>query len=319
MNLEFDDATNDLIADAGKVFAGISPLPALAAGEPAGTWRKLADTGWAALGNEIETGELDLSAAAGLYRQAGRALLVEQFVTSGYLLSALAAHSDDTALAARLAARPGVLLDDTGLCFGVEEAADVYRLGDGCLEVADASCAAVARVADLSPGLGTVTLESPRWQRFPLDGGPELIERLTQGALLLHSAALIGCAEKLLEVTRDYTLTRVQFNVPIASFQAVRHALADVFTAVSVAWSAVLAAVADGATDRQRILVARYLAVDAGLVAARAGAQFHGGIGFAWESDVHWYLKTLLDGSQRFGAADEIAEQLGRMFLEEAC
>jgi alkylation response protein AidB-like acyl-CoA dehydrogenase len=134
--------------------------------------------------------------------------------------------------------------------------------------------------------------------------------------MLLHSAALVGAAEATLVLTRDYTLSRVQFGKPIACFQAVKHALADVLAGSEVAWSALLCALADGADDAERALVARILAVEAAYAAARAGAQFHGGIGFTAESDLHYFLKTLVDGAQRFGPTNDLGERLGRSIVK---
>jgi alkylation response protein AidB-like acyl-CoA dehydrogenase len=135
--------------------------------------------------------------------------------------------------------------------------------------------------------------------------------------MLLHSAALIGAAEATLLLTRDYTLNRIQFGTSIASFQAVKHSLADVLAGNEVAWSALLCALADGAVNSERALVARILTVEAAYAAARTGAQFHGGIGFTADCDLNYFLKTLVDGAQRFGSSDELGERLGRTVVKE--
>jgi alkylation response protein AidB-like acyl-CoA dehydrogenase len=121
------------------------------------------------------------------------------------------------------------------------------------------------------------------WEEAVTDLTDGDLARIARVALLVHSAGLVGCAEELLDRTVAYVRERVQFGVAIASFQAVQHALADVLAAATVAWSAVLCAGADGAHDDGRALVARYLALECAHVAAAAGAQFHGGLGFTWE------------------------------------
>ena len=107
--------------------------------------------------------------------------------------------------------------------------------------------------------------------------------------------------------------------MPIARFQAIQHALADVLAANEVAWAALLCACA--ATDEvaYRTDVARLLSVEAALAAARAAAQFHGGIGFTTEAGVHHYLKAALDGSCRFGSTDRIAVRIGRALVASSC
>ena len=66
-------------------------------------------------------------------------------------------------------------------------------------------------------------------------------------------------------------------------------------------------------------LIARYLAVDAALQSARAGAQFHGGIGFTAELNVHYFLRTVIEGAQRFGSPDDFAIAIGRALAGSQC
>lgn len=339
MNLEFDADTEGLISEAARVFGGAAPVDRLRDGPAPDTWKALAHAGWTTLGAEIAGGALDLGAAVGIYREAGRRLLVEQYVTSGYLLPALMSQIDGPReeLEARLLATPGVLLGDGrrrgyevgplehGFCYGIDDlASDVYRLnrddsGRLRLEVLDGGERSMARTGDLSIAVGTVVTNGGSWHSVPLTIDDAPLEQLRRNELLLHSAALLGCSEQVLVLTRDHTGGRIQFGVPIGSFQAVKHALADVYAANEVAWSALLCACADEADRGYRSDVARLLTVEAALSAARVGAQFHGGIGFTWESDLHHYLKTVLDGAYRFGSSDEIATRIGWTFLDDAC
>jgi hypothetical protein len=221
----------------------------------------------------------------------------------------------------------GVTPDErTGYCFGVEGEVDVYRLiepspGAFTLCLWTGPTPTIARTPALSLSVGRVTLDdsSPAWTDYPLDLGAPDLQRIATATMLLHSAALVGCADQLLEITCEYVLGRVQFGVPIGSFQAVQHALADVFVANAVSWNAILTATAEGADREVAPLVARYLAVEAALGAAREGAQFHGGMGFTAELNVHYFLKTVLDGGQRFGSHDDVAAALGREFVRRAC
>ena len=58
---------------------------------------------------------------------------------------------------------------------------------------------------------------------------------------VLSAAVLLGIGGQSLEVARDYALTREQFNAPIASFQALKHLMADMFVRVELARSATYA------------------------------------------------------------------------------
>lgn len=341
MNLEYDADEESLLAQAAEVFRDVAPLDADDS-KASSAWARLVEAGWSELGASVEDGSLSLGLAAGVFRLAGRQLLVEQFVSTSYLLAALvnhAASSDDRhALQTRLNQRPGVLLGDgrvaaipvvapaeqRGFCFGIAGEVDVYRVvehREGSLSLGrwNGSAPAMALDPPLSRSVGRVLVDGDSWLDSALDLNAADLARIEAGAALLHSAALVGCAEQLLLVTRDYTLGRVQFGSPIGSYQAVKHALADVFTANTVAWNAILSAAAEGADTVTAPLVARFLSVEAALGSARAGAQFHGGMGYTAELNVHHFLKTVLDGGQRFGCHDDLAVALSKEFVSRAC
>jgi len=343
MNLEYDDEESDLLRQVGDLLERIAPVPGSGLEAPPEVWAGLADAGLAALGATVHQDELPLSVVVDISRRAGRQLLVEQFVSSAYILPALSvAVADEDArreLAARLRARPGVLLADggpqivpvvrdtatTGPCFGDVPRSDLYRIvraGDRLvLQRWGGPPPVVTPLAQLSLSIAAVTVDPARgqWAGYQLRADDPALARLEAEALLVHSAAMVGCAERLLEITLDHVRGRVQFGVPIGSFQAVKHGLADVYTALVVAWNAILSAVAEPPKREIALLVARVLAVDAALSAARAGAQFHGGMGFTAELNVHLFLKTILDGAQRGGALDKTAIELGRRFAASAC
>jgi alkylation response protein AidB-like acyl-CoA dehydrogenase len=124
----------------------------------------------------------------------------------------------------------------------------------------------------------------------------------------------------MLGMVVSHTGSRVQFNVPVGGFQAVKHGVADAHVRNEVAWSAILHACAASSSEfGYRAKIARFLAVEAALQSSRAAAQFFGGMGFTWESDLHFYLKAVLDATQRFGAADQLAARIGRQFMEVSC
>jgi hypothetical protein len=337
VNLEFDTQADALISEAGRVFGRLAPVARLRAPSERSTWAGLVSAGWHNMGGAIARGELDLGTAAGVFREAGRTLLIEQYVTCAYLLSNLIAGCGEggDVLAARLESRPGVLLGDgrraelettspaSGVCFGVEEPFDAYRLtrtenGSLSLGVAVAGEPHVAPIGNLSFGVASVVIDGA-WRDVELAIDGDALAQIERETMLVHTAALIGCAEQLVAMTVEHVQGRVQFDVPIASFQSVKHALADVTTDLTIAWSALLCAVADGGTDAHRASVGRYLASEAALGAARAAAQFHGGMGFTWDCDVHFFLKAILDATQRFGPPEAHAERIGRSFREAAC
>ncbi len=122
----------------------------------------------------------------------------------------------------------------------------------------------------------------------------------------LATAALqVGCAQRGLDMTVDYTKQREQFGRPIGSFQALKHRMADLLVQVQMsrsgAWAAVQAYV-DGAANAERLAAAAgsYCAEAAMAVAAET-VQLHGGIAITWEHDAHLVLKRAQALNQLFG------------------
>lgn len=115
MNLEFTSDEEDLINEANRIFEDLGARKRGRDPDEGSTWERLVSAGWAEIGAGVEDGTLSLGAVAGIYRAAGRSLLVEQMVTSGYLVSALILHTpeaDRGYFSARLSTNPGVLCHD---------------------------------------------------------------------------------------------------------------------------------------------------------------------------------------------------------------
>ena len=125
-------------------------------------------------------------------------------------------------------------------------------------------------------------------------GRPALDDVMTRATVAL-AAELVGTARRLFDMTLAYAKERIQFDVPIGSFQAVQHKLADMSLDVERAWSAVYyAAMAVDARDDDRhraMHVAKAAAGEAAKRAAKDGIQIHGGVGFTWEHDLHLFLR----------------------------
>ncbi len=128
--------------------------------------------------------------------------------------------------------------------------------------------------------------------------GPFDEDRLRDFACVALAAEQVGAAEQALELTVEYTKTRVQFGRKIGSFQALQHRLADLHVLVQTARSAYLAAL-DG--DPLSAAVAKVHCSEAFLQAAAEMIQIHGGIGITWEHDAHRYFKRAHGSAELFG------------------
>ena len=127
----------------------------------------------------------------------------------------------------------------------------------------------------------------------------------TERATVALAADMLGTARSLLERSIDYAKERVQFDVPIGSFQAIQHKLADVAVELERAKAAVYYAAmcidADDADRHRASHVAKAAAGAAATKAAKDGMQVHGGIGYTWEHDLHLFIRRAYLSEHLFG------------------
>jgi alkylation response protein AidB-like acyl-CoA dehydrogenase len=135
-------------------------------------------------------------------------------------------------------------------------------------------------------------------------------------ACVALAAELAGAAERALELTVDYLLTRVQFGQAIGGFQALQHRAADLHVLVESARSLVRA-VAAGASAAQppgraeraaglapRAAAAKVYCSETLTQVASQMIQLHGAIGITWEHPAHRYLKRAHGGRYLLGSPD---------------
>lgn len=117
---------------------------------------------------------------------------------------------------------------------------------------------------------------------------------------------LVGASRAMLSLARLHALDRVQFGRPVASFQAIRHRLAEALVAIEGAEATVQAAGDDFSS-----LLAKAAAGQAALTAARHCQQVLGGIGFTAEHELHRHVRRtlLLDGL--LGSTRELTRAAG--------
>jgi alkylation response protein AidB-like acyl-CoA dehydrogenase len=117
----------------------------------------------------------------------------------------------------------------------------------------------------------------------------------------------------------EYAKDRKQFDRPIGSYQAVSHRCAEMLLLVESARSAVYYAgwASDFEPDSAALAasVAKSYAADAGWKVTASALQVHGGIGFTWEHDLHFFLKRARTDGSLLGSArrhrDRVAELAG--------
>ena len=143
--------------------------------------------------------------------------------------------------------------------------------------------------------LGHNTIELSAW------------ERLIDGAAVMFAWEQLGVAESALTQARDYALQRFAFGRAIGSYQAIKHKLAAMYVkntlARSNAYYGVWALAENSADLPLAAATARVAGIQAAAFAAEENIQTHGGMGFTWEFDCHFYyrrakLLSLVIGSE---------------------
>jgi alkylation response protein AidB-like acyl-CoA dehydrogenase len=123
----------------------------------------------------------------------------------------------------------------------------------------------------------------------PTPVGHEVMAAAFVRGVVGSAAQQCGLAQRMLDMTSGYAKERRQFGVPIGSFQAVKHHLANARIALEFARPLVYRAAAT--LDPVHASMAKSKADDAALVSARAALQCHGAIGYTTEYDLHLYMK----------------------------
>ncbi|MHB8465870.1 MAG: acyl-CoA dehydrogenase family protein [Acidimicrobiales bacterium] len=133
-------------------------------------------------------------------------------------------------------------------------------------------------------------------------------------AALGSAAQLCGLAARLVDMTVEYAKVRHQFGVPIGSYQAIKHHLANAALRLEHARPAVYRAaysVAHDAPTRGRdVSMAKVMASDAAALAGRVALQCHGAIGYTWEHDLHLWLKRVWALERAYGTTAHHRERV---------
>ncbi len=161
-------------------------------------------------------------------------------------------------------------------------------------------------------GAAEVTLTNVRVPASAVLGGvgagfPALAETVDEATLAVCAEAL-GIMQTMHDKTVDYSKSRVQFGVPIGSFQALQHRMVETLmlceqTRSLLYWTVMLQE--DGSPQASEAISAlKYQVGTAGKTVAQEAVQLHGGMGVTWELDIAHYFKRHSVIETLFGNAD---------------
>jgi hypothetical protein len=195
----------------------------------------------------------------------------------------------------------------TGVCDGAgqfvldaDRADEVALLTRDGVKVVSGPDLEAERVASFDPGLHVAHVSVP-------DLVPDLAPGIPDLTLMGLAISTVGSCRRVLDLVVAHVKQRVQFGVPIGSFQAVKHKAADMYVAIERARAlAYFSALTIAEDDARRVKAARMAKAAAGecqQVVFRNGLQLFGAMGFTWENELQIYLKRAKAGDLLLGTA----------------
>jgi alkylation response protein AidB-like acyl-CoA dehydrogenase len=311
--LAFRDAVRDLLTKA----AGPETLRAVwdgPLGYDPGLWSQLAEMGVLGLLAPESAGGLGLTEVdlVLILEEIGRAAVPGPLVEhAAVAIPALAGAHDDTSAAECGKWIAAAASGDIVVTAGASGASAVtYAAGADLVLVPHDGVVCVVRRDDITvEGEPCSVDRSRRFAAVTFDcatplPGVDLQVFEARGATAT-AAVLCGLAAHLIEATAAYVKERHQFGVPIGSFQAVKHHLANALIALEHARPAVYCAAWSIATGQPTLSrdasFAKAYANEAAATAARVALQCHGAIGYTFEHDLHLWLKRVWSLQQAWG------------------
>jgi alkylation response protein AidB-like acyl-CoA dehydrogenase len=154
------------------------------------------------------------------------------------------------------------------------------------------------------------------------DPAGRMLRRYREVALAAQAAETAGALSRVFEMTLDNLMDRYSFGRPLASYQALKHEMANLKLELEACLAIATAAVAAVAEqdDRSAELVSAAKAYQGmiGTAFVQRCIQLHGGMGVTWEHDLHLFLRRVMDNRVMFGGPDEHLDCLAVLTGAEA-
>jgi len=152
------------------------------------------------------------------------------------------------------------------------------------------------------------------------DDGAAIVNAITEFAIAALCVMEAGACASALDLTAEYTKTRVQFDKPIATFQAVGQRAADAYVDTEAirltAWQAA-SRLSSGLPATAEVAVANYWAAEGGQRVVHAASHLHGGVGVDRDYPLHRYFLLTEQIELTLGGAGESLRRLGKILADE--
>jgi alkylation response protein AidB-like acyl-CoA dehydrogenase len=302
-------------------------------------WAKVVELGWTGLLVPEEHGGAGLGPvdAVVIQEEMGRLPLPGPFFSSAICATLLASRlADDTGLLPDLAAgtrRATVAIEEGGGGDPLDRIATsataggsldgikpivldghtadvalvVAREGDGLAVFAvDDPAAEVVPALDVTRKMTRLALDKRSARRIgPAGDQTELIRRAIDDMAVALCAETVGSCDRALAMAIDYAKVRVQFDRPIATFQAIKHKIVDMLHQLELArvgthyaaWTSEV----DAPEREHAAAMAKGFVGEAATMVTAENIQVHGGVGFTWDVDCHLLFRRVKQDDVLFG------------------
>ncbi|ACU96810.1 acyl-CoA dehydrogenase family protein [Saccharomonospora viridis] len=210
----------------------------------------------------------------------------------------------------------GEIADSYVVCASTAEGTGLFLVGR------EAAGVEVRRLTTLDPTRrqAAVTFDAaPARLLLEPSRTPDVLRRLEDLARASLACEHVGMIDRMLSSTVEHVTSRHQFGRPLGSFQVIKHRLADMLVDLERARSAARYAMAvwPEASDSASLAAAVAAAVctDAVMRATADAVQLHGGIGFTWEHEAHYYVRRALGDEPLFGDARSARARIAELVL----
>ena len=322
-------------------------------------WQGITDLGWPGLliPESLGGAGLGMVDLVVLQEEMGKLPLPGPFLSSAVGGTLAALRLGDEELLARLATggtRATVAIEEVGTgdplesvkATAVPSGGSEWSLSGTKPLVLDGHTADVAIIAARTDdGIAAFALESPAGRLVPcldvtrkvarveLDGrtarriGPAgdqaaLLGRIGDDIAVAVCAETVGACDRALEMAIEYSKARVQFDRPIATFQAIKHKIVDMLhelelSRVGTHWAAWTSQVDDRLRAESAAMCKGFVGEAANMITAE-NIQVHGGVGFTWDVDCHLLFRRVKQNDVLFGRQGWQRQRLADLVLGPA-
>jgi alkylation response protein AidB-like acyl-CoA dehydrogenase len=162
--------------------------------------------------------------------------------------------------------------------------------------------------------------EEPVEPLGPTGDQESLWRRVLDDVSVALAAELVGVSDRALEQAVEYAKVRVVFDRPIASFQAVKHRIVDMYHSLEMARAgmhfAAWAADTDAPERSRAATMAAAYAAEAAVRVTGDDIQIHGGVGFTWANDAHFLFKRAKQNEVLMGGSSHQWHRLAGMLVD---